>query len=49
MKNLPRLNSKHGKNNMELENTDKLKENYNPFKAQMEKKRAEEAAKAAEK
>ena len=37
MKNLPRLNNKHDKNNIELENTDKLKENYNPFKAQMEK------------
>ena len=37
MKNLPRLQSKHGKNSLELENTDKLKENYNPFKAHMEK------------
>ena len=37
MKNLPRVHSKHGKNNLELENTDKLKENYNPFKAHMEK------------
>ena len=37
MKTLPRLRSKRDKNNFELENTDKLKENFNPFKAHMEK------------
>ena len=37
MKNLPRVRNKRDKNNIELENTDKLKENYNPFKAHMEK------------
>ena len=37
MKNLPRVRNKRDKTNIELENTDKLKENYNPFKAHMEK------------
>ena len=37
MKSLPLLRTKHDKNNIELENTDKLKENYNPFMAHMEK------------
>ncbi len=37
MKTLPRLINKHDKNNIELENTDKLKENFNPFRAHMEK------------
>ena len=37
MKSLPRVRSKRDKSNFELENTDKLKENYNPFKANMEK------------
>ena len=37
MKPFPQIGSKRDKKNMDLENTDKLKENFNPFKAQMEK------------
>ena len=37
MKSLPHLRSNRREKTTELENTDKLKENYNPFKAHMEK------------
>ena len=37
MKPLPNISSKRNKTNIDLENSDKLKENFNPFKAQMEK------------
>ena len=37
MKPFPQLGSKRDKKNMDLENTDKLKENFNPFRAHMEK------------
>ena len=37
MKSLPHLRTNRREKPSELENTDKLKENYNPFKAHMEK------------
>ena len=37
MKPLPHLKSKLDKKNIDLDNSDKIKENFNPFKAHMEK------------
>ena len=37
MKPLPNIASKRNKTNIDLDNSDKLKENFNPFKAHMEK------------